>query len=347
MNWDLLVEKAISNEPPTKDEALSLLRLSDTESLPLIDAAWRVRREFFGNKVKINVLLNAKSGFCPEDCGYCSQSRFASSEIQRYPMLDPMIMLEKAREAYKAGAHRFCIVAAMRGPTWRDIERVAEATKRIKAELPIEVCACLGLIDDPEKARALKLAGVDAYNHNLNTSPIRYDKITKTHSFDDRIKTLSVIRGAGISLCSGIIVGMGETDEEIIELAYTLRELEIDSIPVNFLIPIHGTPLGHGNTVKELTPWRCLRILAVFRLINPKAEIRASAGREIHLRTLQPLAMLIANSLFLGDYLTEKGQAAEADLNMLKDLGLEPIWDHACEVRKGLENHVCQMDRNP
>jgi biotin synthase len=332
MNWNLLVENAIRNEPPTQDEAIALLRLPDEESLPLIDAAWRVRRAFFGNKVKVNVLLNAKSGFCPEDCGYCSQSRHASSKIARYPMLDPASMVAKAHEAYKAGAHRFCIVTAMRGPTWKDIERVAEATRLIKAELPIEVCACLGLIDDPQKAHALKRAGVDAYNHNLNTSSARYGEITTTHSYADRVKTISIIKQAGISLCSGIIVGMGETDEEIVELAYTLRQLEADSIPVNFLIPIHGTPLGDGHSVKNLTPWYCLRVLAVFRLVNPKAELRASAGREIHLRSLQPLAMLIANSLFLGDYLTEKGQAAEADWSMLKDLGLEPIWEQVCEV---------------
>lgn len=332
VNWNLLVENAIRNEPPTQEEAITLLRLPDAETLPLIDAAWRVRRAFFGNKVKVNVLLNAKSGFCPEDCSYCSQSRYALSEIARYPMLDPASMVARAHEAYKAGAHRFCIVTAMRGPTWKDIERVAEATRRIKTELPIEVCACLGLIDDPEKAHALKRAGVDAYNHNLNTSSARYGEITTTHSYADRIKTISIIKQAGISLCSGIIVGMGETDEEIVELAYALRQLEADSIPVNFLIPIRGTPLGDGHSVKSLTPWYCLRVLAVFRLVNPKAELRASAGREIHLRSLQPLAMLIANSLFLGDYLTAEGQAAEADWSMLKDLGLEPIWEQACGV---------------
>jgi biotin synthase len=326
MDWDRVVERALGDEPPARDEALALLRLPDAETLPLVDAAWRVRRAFFGNKVKVNVLLNAKSGYCPEDCGYCSQSHHAQSTIARYPLMDAEAIVEKARQAYAAGAHRFCVVTAMRGPTWRDIERVAEATRRIKAELPIEVCACLGLLDEPEKARALKAAGVDAYNHNLNTSAARYGAITTTHTYADRVRTVEIVKQTGISVCSGVIVGMGEEDDEIVEIAYALRELGADSIPVNFLIPIAGTPLGDGGTPRVLTPWRCLRVLAVCRLVNPKAELRASAGRELHLRSLQPLAMLIANSLFLGDYLTERGQAAEADWQMLKDLGLEPFW---------------------
>lgn len=329
MNLNKLVEDVLRGKPPSREQALELLRLPDEETLQLVDAAWRVRRAIFGKKVKVNVLLNAKSGYCPEDCGYCSQSRHAQSFIERYPMMDAETILKKAREAYAAGAHRFCIVTAMRGPTWRDIERVAEATRRIKAELPIEVCACMGLLDDPAKAQVLKEAGVDAYNHNLNTSADRYGEITTTHTYADRVRTVKIIKQAGISICSGVIVGMSETDEDIIELAYALRELGADSIPVNFLIPIPGTPLGDGGTTEKLTPWHCLRVLSVFRLINPRAELRASAGREIHLRTLQPLAMLIANSLFLGDYLTEKGQAAEADWRMLEDLGLEPVWEAA------------------
>jgi biotin synthase len=324
MDWNHVVERALDDQPPARDEALALLRLPDAETLPLVDAAWRVRRAVFGNRVKINVLLNAKSGFCPEDCGYCSQSRRATSTIARYPMMEVDAIVAHARKAHDAGADRFCIVTAMRGPSWHDIERVAEATRRIKAELPLEVCACMGLLDDSAKAHALKAAGVDAYNHNLNTSAARYGAITTTHTYADRLRTVEIVKQAGLSVCSGVIIGMGEEDEEIVELAYALREVGADSIPVNFLIPIAGTPLGDGRTTRALTPWRCLRVLAVFRLINPRAELRASAGREVHVRSLQPLAMLIANSLFLGDYLTEKGQAADADWQMLADLGLEP-----------------------
>jgi biotin synthase len=296
--------------------------LPDEDTLQLVDAAWRVRRAFFGDRTKVNVLLNAKSGYCPEDCGYCSQSRHVQTPIDRYPIIKPAAMVAAAREAHAAGAQRFCIVAALRGPTWTQIEQVAETTRQIKAELPLEVCACLGLLDDPDKAVALKEAGVDAYNHNLNTSPERYGEITTTHTYEDRLATVRAARAAGLSACSGVILGMGESHEEIVDLAFVLRDEGADSIPVNFLMPIEGTPVAASETADVLTPWFCLRALSVFRLVNPSAELRASAGREIHLRTLQPLAMLVANSLFLGDYLTESGQSGEKDWAMLADLGL-------------------------
>ena len=322
IDWDAIVADGLAGAAPEPSVALALLRLGDDESLRLVEAATRVRRAHFGDRVKVNVLLNTKSGYCPEDCGYCSQSRHVKTEIDRFPMLRPEGMVAAAREAYAGGAQRFCIVAALRGPSWPQIEQVAEATRRIKAEMPMEVCACLGLIDEPGKAQALKDAGVDAYNHNLNTSEERYDEITTTHSYADRVQTLKTIQAAGLSACSGVILGMGETDREIVELAFALREHNADSIPVNFLMPIEGTPLGNGATASSLTPWFCLRALSVFRLVNPAAELRASAGREIHLRSLQPLALLVANSLVLGDYLTEDGQAADDDWNMLADLGL-------------------------
>ncbi|AEB12613.1 biotin synthase BioB [Marinithermus hydrothermalis] len=321
--WDRLVADALQGHPPPREVALALLRLPDAETLRLVEAAWRVRRHFFGNRVKVNVLLNAQSGLCPEDCHYCSQSRASQAAIPRYRLLSVEEMVARARAAHAAGADRFCIVTSGRGASWREVEAVAEAARRIKAELPLEVCACLGLIDEA-KARALKAAGVDAYNHNLNTSAARYGEICTTHTYADRVRTVQAAQAAGLAPCSGVILGMGETDEEVVELAYALRAMGAASIPVNFLIPIEGTPLGDGRTVRHLTPWACLRYLAVFRFVNPTAELRASAGRELYLRSLQPLALMIANSLFLGDYLTEKGQAAEADWRMIEDLGFVP-----------------------
>jgi biotin synthase len=324
IDWDTLAHDALQGTTPSRETALALLRVPNEETLRLIDCAWRVRRASFDNRVKINVLLNAKSGYCPEDCGYCSQSRHAMTPIERYPIVPPETMLASARRAYDAGAQRFCIVAALRGPSWQQIEQVASAARMIKDEIPIELCACLGLIDDPAKAVALKDAGIDAYNHNLNTSEARYDSITSTHTYAERLRTMRVVRGAGLSPCSGVILGMGESDDEVVDLAFALRAEGAESIPVNFLIPIEGTPLGDGATVGGLTPWGCLRALCLFRFVNPVAEIRVSAGREIHLRSLQPLALLVANSLFLGDYLTEEGRAAEEDWSMLEDLGLQP-----------------------
>ena len=330
LNMESYVRRVLNGEVLAHAEALALLNLPDTDTLRLIDAAWQVRREYFQDRVKVNVLLNAKSGICAEDCHYCSQAKGADTDIARYRVMEPQEMLAQARQAAQSGAQRYCIVLAGRGGSWPEIETVAEATRLIKTETSLEVCACMGLLLGDEgrrKAEALRAAGVDAYNHNLNTHEDHYANICSTHTYADRTETLTHAAQAGMSTCSGVIIGMGETPEQIIDLALTLRARNADSVPVNFLIPIDGTELsnraeGGQGTTAHFTPWYCLRVLSVFRLLNPRAELRASAGREIHLRSLQPLALLIANSIFLGNYLTEAGQGENADWDMLRDLGL-------------------------
>jgi len=325
LNIDTLAGRVLSGEILTPEEGLAVLNLPDTDTLRLLDAAWRVRREAFGDRVKVNVLLNAKSGLCAEDCSYCSQAKEADTGVPKYRVLHPREMLAEARKAQEAGAQRYCIVLSGRGGTWNEVEQVSEATRLIKAETNLEVCACMGLLlgeDGQRKAQTLRDAGVDAYNHNLNTHEDHYGNICSTHSYADRVETLTHAAQAGMSTCSGVIIGMGESAEQIVDLARTLRARRADSIPVNFLIPIDGTGLDGAQTTAHFTPWYCLRVLSLFRLLNPQAELRASAGREIHLRSLQPLALLVANSIFLGDYLTEGGQEAGADWNMIRDLGL-------------------------
>lgn len=323
LNLEQLVRDALQDRPPLREVAYQILKVSDEDTLKLVDAAWRVRRYFFGNRVKVNVLLNAKSGLCPEDCYYCSQSRISTAKISRYRILSVEQIVERARQAWSAGAQRFCIVTSGRAPTPHELETVMEATRRIKAELPLEVCACMGFLTE-EQARQLKRAGVDAYNHNLNTSARFYSHICTTHTWQERVETVEVVRRAGLQVCCGVIIGMGESDEDVVDMAYSLRQVGAQSIPVNFLIPIEGTPLGNGQTVRHLTPWACLRYLCLFRFVSPRAELRVSAGREHHLRTLQPLALLVANSIFLGDYLTVKGQSPAQDWQMVADLGLVP-----------------------
>lgn len=324
--YDALTQQALENKTLSLEQALSILNAPDTDTLKILDAAWSVRRKYYGNSVKVNVLQNAKSGICAENCSYCSQAKGKDTGIPRYRVQSPDELVDAAKAAADAGAQRYCMVLAGRGGSWNEVNIVSEATKRIKSELDIEVCACMGLMlgeDGLEKAKTLRASGVDAYNHNLNTHEEHYDQICTTHSYQDRVETLRNARMAGMSTCSGIIVGMGETPQQLAELALTLREQNASSIPVNFLIPIDGTELAPLNTTAHFTPWWCLRVLAMFRLTNPSAELRASAGREMHLRTLQPLALLAANSIFLGDYLTEEGQAANADWQMLSDLGLQ------------------------
>ncbi len=314
---NVLVDKAFRREAPSRSEALDLL--SDSHDvLQVVAAGSRVRQAHFGKRVKLNTIVNMKSGLCPEDCGYCSQRLGSASDVLKYSWIAPEKAAEVARQAVDAGVKRVCLVASGRGPGDRDITRIEHTIAAIKQDSPlVEVCVCLGLLADGQAER-LAAAGAHAYSHNLNTSESRYAEICSTHTFADRTDTLRRATAAGLSPCSGAIFGMGETDDDIVDLATDLRALDPDSVPVNFLIPFEGTPLG-GRW--ELTPGRCLRILALMRFYFPDVEVRLAGGREIHLRTLQPMALHLANSIFLGDYLTSEGQPGADDRQMIADAG--------------------------
>jgi biotin synthase len=315
---DGIAAAAIEGAPPSRGEALALLRGEDEALLDVIAAAARVRRRFFGDRVRLNFLINMKSGACAEDCSYCSQRRGSEAEILKYPWLQPEELAELADAAAAGGARRVCLVAAGRCPNERDIGRVEAGIEAIRERQPeLEICTCLGLIE-AEQAGRLREAGAVAYNHNLNTSEAHYGEVCSTHSFEDRVRTVRCAEGAGLAACSGAIFGMGESDDDIVDVAFSLRELGPASVPVNFLIPFEGTPLG-GEW--RLTPQRCLRILALFRFVFADVELRLGGGREIHLRGMQPLALHLANSIFVGDYLTSEGQAAATDLEMIADAG--------------------------
>jgi biotin synthase len=225
--------------------------------------------------------------------------------------------MDAAKLAAERQSKTFCIVISARGPSQREIDFVCQITPRIKQEYGLNICACLGLLT-PEQAKQLAAAGVDKVNHNLNTSERYYGEVCTTHTYADRVATLAACRAAGLQLCSGGIMGMGERDDDLIDMAFELRALEVESIPLNFLNAIDGTPL---EGVDKVTPRDCLRGLAMMRMVNPAAEIRIAGGREIHLGSLQALGLYAANSIFVGDYLTTKGQLPEADYKMIEDLG--------------------------
>jgi biotin synthase len=318
-SWlDEIVSTALAKQCPSRRQALAVLRCDDSQLLDVIAAAARVRRTFFGNRVKLNYLVNMKSGLCPEDCSYCSQRRGSQAGVLRYNWVSPQEVVDEAQRAAGSGARRICLVASGRGPSARDIDRVAAAVRAIRASQPdLEICTCLGLVDAQQAGR-LKEAGAYAYNHNLNTAPEFYSVICTTHTFEDRAETVRQASAAGLSPCSGVIVGMGETDDQLVDAAFALRALNPASVPVNFLMPFDGTPLaGHV----ELTPAQCLRVLALFRFVFPDVEVRIAGGREMHLRSLQALGLYIANSIFLGDYLTSEGAPGSADLKMIADAG--------------------------
>jgi biotin synthase len=316
-DWQKLADRVLAGHALTEAEALSILTSRDEELLGLLSAAYSIRQRSFGKTVQLYFLMNAKSGLCPEDCGYCSQSKVSDAEIPRYNLLNAQKLLDGARVAAERGAKTYCIVISARGPSQREMDAVTTIVPQIKAQYDLNICACLGLLT-PEQAAALKACGVDKVNHNLNTSDNYYGEICSTHTYDDRISTLRAVRNAGMELCSGGIVGMGEQHGDVVRMAFALRDLKVESIPVNFLNPITGTPLaGEG----KLNPRYCLKVLAMFRFANPTSEIRIAGGRELHLGSLQPLGLYAANSIFVGDYLTTKGQAPAADYKMIEDLG--------------------------
>jgi biotin synthase len=317
--WNRLADDVLAGRQLTEDEALSVLHSPDDELLDLLAAAYRVRRRHFGNRVQLYFLVNAKSGLCPEDCGYCSQSKVSEAEIPRYRLLSAEQLLEGARAGAERQAKTYCIVISGRGPSEGEMRAITDVVPRIKSQLNLKICACLGLLT-PEQARRLKECGVDRVNHNLNTSESFYSEICSTHTFQDRLSTLRAVREAGMELCSGGIVGMGEEPIDVVRMAFELRALKAHSIPINFLHPITGTPLAG---VHRLNPRYCLKVLAMFRLVNPESELRMAGGRELHLGSMQALGLYPANSLFVGDYLTTKGQLPEADFQMITEMGFE------------------------
>jgi len=328
-----LAEAALRDEPPSRDDARRILDGDGFELLPLLYAAFVPRQQHFGRRVMVHVLNNVQNGLCPEDCGYCSQSRDSQANIRKYPMKSREEILAEAEKAARAGASRYCMVLSGRGPSLERTRQLADIIRLVKQRYPIEVCLSAGLIDD-ERAAILAEAGLDRLNHNLNTSESHYQDICSTHSYRDRIETLLSAKRNGIEVCSGVILGMGESSEDAIEVAFELRKLEVPSIPVNFLIPIEGNPvLSDGS----LSPQRCLRALAMMRLVNPRAEIRVAGGREGHLRSLEALALWPANSLFVEGYLTTKGDAVRDTYQMIREAGFEiegnPLMD-----TDGLEN---------
>lgn len=301
-----LSDRVLAGEVLSPAAALDLLQSPEADRTALLQATSRVREHHCGRRVKLCVLLNAQSGICQEDCHYCSQSRISSAQIEKYRLLPPETIVEQARQAADCQAMRFCIVMAARSPRQRDLDTLTTAISCIKADprtAHLEICTSLGLLD-ADQCRQLKTAGVDYVNHNLNTGEQHYGQICSTHTYHDRLQTLQHVLDAGLLACSGGIVGMGESDEDLVEMGLALRRMGVHSIPINFLLGITGTPLQDQPPVD---PWRALKVLCLMRLLNPDREIRVAAGRETRLGPYEADALCAANSLFVNGYLTTPG----------------------------------------
>lgn len=321
MDWKQLANRILDGGAAIScEEALAVLHSTDDELLDVLQAAYLIRKNFFGRKVSLHVLKNAKSGTCSEDCSFCSQSKSSTADVEKYEMQSADDIVAGARDAADMQALRYCVVTSSRAPSENEMKTITEAATRIKQTHPqLELCASMGFLTE-EKAKRLKDSGVDRFNHNLETSANFYPSICSTHKYEDRVETAKTVKKVGLDLCCGGLIGMGETLEDRVDLAMSLKELKADSAPINFLDPREGTGLEGQDRV---SPNDCLRTLAMFRFVLTHAEVRIAGGRETCLRSLQPLSLYPANSMFTNGYLTTGGQDFEADKRMIEDAGFE------------------------
>ncbi len=315
-----LEEKGKSGGGISREEALRLL-LMDRDWIPdLLGVAWRVRKHFKGEGVRLCSIVNAKSGLCSEDCSFCAQSSSSGANIEKYPLIDPEEIIRHAKAAKKAGAREFSIVTSGVGLTNRDeLEKVGWAVDEISKGLGLQTCVSVGIVKR-ETIDYLRSKGLHSFHHNLETSRSFFPSVCTTHDYEEDLATVREAKKAGLWVCCGGIFGLGEKEEDRVELAFTLKDLDVDSIPLNFLNPIDGTPLQGRN---DLTPLECLKIIAMMRLVNPTKEIIVCGGREVNFRDLQSLIFFAgATGTMLGNYLTTSGRPVKDDLQMVKDLEL-------------------------
>ncbi len=311
----------------SRELALEIFR-DDISVKELIDVASIPRHNHYGRGVRIHVLNNVQNGSCSEDCGYCAQRNDSGEErIASYSMKSREEILGEADDAARMGAFRYCLVLSGHGPSYRDIDLFTDIVKELKTRHPgMEICLSAGVLTDPAEAAKLKEAGLDRYNHNLNTSIAHYDQICTTHEFNERMGTIENLHQVGVELCSGVIVGLGESEDDLVDVADSLRRNHVASIPVNFFLPIPGHAIENP---REITGDFALRVLALFRILNPRAEIRAAAGREVYLKNLHRLALKVANSLFVSGYLNVKGSNVMNTLQDIYDAGYEVDVTHS------------------
>ena len=314
-------KKVLGGGKISREEALFIASLSGQDILDLFASANRIREHFRGNTIDLCAIINAKSGACPEDCAYCAQSAKSSAEIKTFLLVGKATVLEKAEEAKKGGARRFCIVTSGKRASAADLDKIADMVSAVR-RLGLLPCATLGLLSR-EDLLLLKTAGLERYHNNLETSERFFPEICSTHTYHDKLETIKEVKSAGLSLCSGGIFGLGETWEDRVEMALALSKIGPDSVPINFLTPVKGTRLGLN---KVLAPFDALKIIGLYRFILPDKEIRICGGR---LQTLGELHALIfpagADGLLTGNYLTTLGRNFEDDLKLINQYGLRPL----------------------
>ncbi len=313
-----LEEKILKGGSISKEDASYIVAISVADIFNLFISANIIRNHSRGSKAELCSIVNAKSGACPEDCSFCAQSSKSKAEIKVYPLRSKEIVIQRAKEAKNSGIKRFSIVTSGRKVSNRDLLEIAGMISEIR-EIGLLPCASIGLLKEKELS-ILKSAGLERYHHNLETSERFFPQICRTHSYADKLKTIEAVKSAGLSICSGGIFGMGETWQDRIDMAFLLKELDVDSIPVNFLIPIKGTALGYRDLLK---PFEALKIISLYRFILPQKDIRVCGGRIQILGEFNSMVFFAgADSLLTGNYLTTMGRSFEDDLRLIELHGL-------------------------
>jgi biotin synthase len=316
---DSCMKKVISGNAISFDEAEELI--STDNLIKLADCANIITRKFNHETVDVESLINAKSGNCPEDCSFCAQSTFYETGITKYPLLSDEVILERAREAEKSGSASFCLVCAYREPSQSDFEKICNIIEKLRKQVNLDINVSLGFMTS-ERAKRLKSIGVKRYNHNLEASESFFSKICNTHDYSDRVNTAKTVKEAGLELCCGGIIGMGESKRQRIELAFSLSALEPDEVPINILIAREGTPKELDNCT--IDPVDIIRTIAVWRFIMPKTILKIAGGREVHFSDGGKLALQAgANGIITGGYLTTNGNEPNKDIQMIHEIGLD------------------------
>ncbi|MBI5233814.1 MAG: biotin synthase BioB [Deltaproteobacteria bacterium] len=319
---DTLLNKIIAETAITKAEASAIAEAPQTEIPALFAAASAMRDKFIGDSVDLCAIINAKSGACPEDCSYCAQSSRSKTEIAVYPLADMKTITDKAVEAKNAGVKRFCIVTSGRKTGKRELDEIGKMIGEVR-KIGLLPCATLGLLDKDELS-FLKDSGLERYHHNLETSERFFPEICSTHTYYDKLKTIEAAKSAGLSVCSGGIFGLGETWEDRLDMAFAIKELDVNSVPINFLVPVKGTSLGSRDHIQ---PFEALKIISLYRFIMPDKQIRVCGGRVQALKDFHPLVFMAgADSLLTGNYLTTTGRSYKDDLKLINDYGLKVLF---------------------
>lgn len=321
MDFFVRTAKAIIDEQSIDMETYHYLaKIKDRDTFHMMAGADMIREKYFKNQVHLCAICNGKSGKCSENCRFCSQSKYYHSDIGIYPLMEKEALCQGALDLMETPVNRYSIVTSGRGLPKNEVRQVADALSALPSER-MAYCVSLGILDKAEM-RYLKKSGVSRYHHNLETSRSHFSKVCTTHSYDDRVNTIKEAKNAGLSVCAGGLFGMGETMEQVLELALELKKLDVDAVPINFLTPIAGTPMENQS---NLTPLRCLKIIGLMRYLLPDKEIIICGGRLMNLKMLHPLIFHAgASGIMTGNYLTTEGNQLDDDLDMIQQIGFEP-----------------------